>query len=125
LGTIVYAAHGSRAFGKERVEVFGGGKAASLDDFRRLELVTDSKRKATTHRWRTDKGHAGLWEAFLRSIESGGGPPLPYRDLFGVAETTLAAVDSLRTGAAVDLDFSAYETGDGGMERPGPAVWAG
>jgi predicted dehydrogenase len=121
LGAIVYAAHGSRAFGKERVEVFGGGKAAVLDDFRRLELVTEAWRRTTRRRFRTDKGHGRLWEAFLRSIETGGDPPLAYRELFGVAEATLAAVESLHSGAAVDLDVSAYDgipRGDRGVERP-------
>lgn len=121
LGTIVYAAHGSRAFGKERVEVFGGGKAAVLDDFRRLELVTESSRRTASQRWRVDKGHAGLWQAFLHAIESGGEPPLAYADLFAVAEATLAAVDSLRSGAAVELNPAAYDLshkGARGVERP-------
>ena len=37
-GTITYVASGDTAFGKERLEVFGGGCVAVLDDFRRLEL---------------------------------------------------------------------------------------
>jgi predicted dehydrogenase len=118
LGTIVYAAHGSRAFGKERVEVFGAGKAAALDDFRRLELVTETSRRTVRRRWRSDKGHGGLWEAFLRSIETGGEPPLAYRELFSVAEATLSAVDSLRLGAAVELDLAPYDLGDRRVERP-------
>ena len=121
LGTIVYAVHGSRAFGKERVEVFGGGKTAVLDDFRRLELVGQDTRRTAVQRWRVDKGHAGLWAAFLHAIEAGGEPPLAYADLFAVAEATLAAVDSLRSGAAIELEPAAYdESHKGGrrVERP-------
>ncbi len=44
LGTIAYLAAGDRAFPKERVEVFGGGRAAALEDFRRLDLVADGRR---------------------------------------------------------------------------------
>src|SRR6185437_12582733 len=39
VGTIVYACNGDRSFAKERIEVFGAGCVATLDDFRRLELV--------------------------------------------------------------------------------------
>jgi predicted dehydrogenase len=121
LGTVVYAVHGSRSFGKERVEVFGGGKTAVLDDFRRLELVSDGRRRTARQRFRADKGHAGMWEAFLHAVESGGEPPVPYAELFAVAEATLAAVESLRSGTAIELDPSAYDQSDKGsrgVERP-------
>ena len=44
-GTISYLANGDRAFSKERIEVFGGGSAAVLEDFRRLELVRDGRKE--------------------------------------------------------------------------------
>jgi predicted dehydrogenase len=121
LGTIVYAVHGSRAFGKERIEVFGAGKTAVLDDFRRLELVAEGARRTANQRWRVDKGHAGLWQAFLQAIESGGAPPLPYAELFAVTDATLAAADSLRSGVAIELDPAAYDQrpkGGRGVEQP-------
>ena len=121
LGTIVYAVHGSRAFGKERVEVFGGGKTAVLDDFRRLELIAQDIRQTAMQRWRVDKGHAGLWAAFLHAVESGGEPPVPYSEVFAVAQATLAAADSLRSGAALELDIAAYDDrlkGGRGVARP-------
>jgi len=121
LGTVVYAAHGSRSFGKERLEVFGGGKAAVLDDFRRLELVSDASRRTVGSRWRADKGHGGLWRAFLGALASGGTPPIAYSDLFAVTQATLAAVESLRRGLAVELDPAAFDWGPQAarrLERP-------
>jgi predicted dehydrogenase len=121
LGTILYAAHGSRAFGKERFEVFGGGKTAVLDDFRRLELVSEGTRQTAHQRWRADKGHAGLWEVFLRAVETGGEPPVRYAELFAVSEATLAAAESVRSGAAIELGPPAYDwghEGGRGVERP-------
>jgi predicted dehydrogenase len=125
LGTIIYAVHGSRAFGKERVEVFGGGKTAVLDDFRRLELVQQDTRRTARQRWRVDKGHAGLWAAFLHAIETGGEPPLPYVELFAVAEATLAAVDSLRSGAAIELGPAGFQPTPGGRRGVEPPPFAG
>ena len=44
-GTISYLANGDRSFSKERIEVFGGGSTAVLEDFRRLELVRAGKKQ--------------------------------------------------------------------------------
>jgi len=109
LGTVVYAAHGDRSFPKERVEVFGAGKAAVLDDFRRLELVAGGRRRTRRLWLRSDKGHAAQWEAFLDAVSSGGPAPIPYPQLFAVADATLAAVDSLRRGTPVELERPPFD----------------
>ncbi len=67
-GTISYLANGDRSFSKERVEVFGGGSAAVLEDFRRLELVRNGRKETVQSRWRQDKGHRGEWDAFTQSV---------------------------------------------------------
>jgi predicted dehydrogenase len=98
VGSITYTAIGDRAFPKERVEVFGGGRAAVLDDFRRLEIVSGG-RKQTRRAWlRQDKGHARLWQAFAEAVASGGPAPISIENLTSVALASFAAVDSLRAG---------------------------
>jgi predicted dehydrogenase len=97
LGTVSYLANGDKAFPKERVEVFAGGRVAVLDDFRSLEMVHHGNRKSMRSRLRQDKGHQAEWEYFARVIFEGGKPPIPYNQLFGVAEATFSAVESLRT----------------------------
>lgn len=96
LGTVSYLANGDKAVSKERVEVFSGGRVAVLDDFRRLELVTQGRRKVRKSRLRQDKGHTAEWDAFVGAILAGGPPPIPYAHLFGVMEATFDAVDALR-----------------------------
>jgi predicted dehydrogenase/threonine dehydrogenase-like Zn-dependent dehydrogenase len=102
-GTVAYLSNGAPGIPKERVEVFGGGRAAVLDDFRRLELAGGGRRRVIRSRWKQDKGHQELWAAFVDAIRSGGQPPIPYTDLIAVARATLAAVESLRSGEAVTL----------------------
>ncbi len=68
-GTISYLANGDRAFSKERIEVFGGGSTAVLEDFRRLELVRNGRKETIHARWRQDKGHRGEWAAFVQSVQ--------------------------------------------------------
>ncbi|HKZ55046.1 MAG TPA: bi-domain-containing oxidoreductase [Anaerolineales bacterium] len=122
LGTIAYLANGDRALPKERVEAFGEGKSAVLDDFRRLELfggdaswqhtpnaVSGEKRLGGGRRqtWRSllrqDKGHRAIWQAFAASVVAGGPPPIPHDELFGVTLATFAALDALRTGGTVSV----------------------
>ena len=99
LGTISYACSGDRVFSKERVEIFGGGCVAVLDDFRRLELIRHG-RKQSFRTWLTrDKGHAAEWKAFAEAVRSGRPTPISFEEI--VVATTLAtirAVDSLRSG---------------------------
>lgn len=98
LGTISYLANGDKAFSKERVEVFCGGRVAVLDDFRNLELIQNGKREVVRSRLKQDKGHRAAWEAFIQSVKDGGQPPIPYGHLFGASKACFAAVESLRSG---------------------------
>jgi predicted dehydrogenase/threonine dehydrogenase-like Zn-dependent dehydrogenase len=109
VGQITYAANADRALPKERIEVFGGGRAAVLDDYRRLELVTGGRRR--THRsWlRQDKGHGAEWQAFVDAIRTGGPPPIGYKDLFAVTAASFAALDSLRTNQPVDVESFSFQ----------------
>jgi len=103
IGEIAYLANGDRAMSKERIEVFGGGRCAILDDFRRLDLLADGRRSTMRSRLRQDKGHSAAWQAFIAAIQSGGPAPIPYDDLFTVSLATLAAQESLRLGEAVRI----------------------
>jgi predicted dehydrogenase len=101
LGTVDYLANGDKSFAKERVEIFCGGKIAVLDDFRSLELVEDGRHK--TIKGAQDKGWKGEWIALIKSINQGGGPPIPYEQLIGVTESTFAAVESMRVNQEVEI----------------------
>ena len=109
IGQMIYTANGDRALPKERIEVFGGGRAAVLDDFRRLELVAGGRRRVYRTWLRQDKGHAAEWEAFIRAIHTGGPPPIPYEDLFGVTTASFAGLESLRNGTTVDVESFTFQ----------------
>ncbi len=104
VGSVIYVANGDKALPKERIEVFTGGRVAVLDDFRTLEMVSQGRRQVIHSRLRQDKGHRGEWEAFSQAMISGGPPPIPYEQLFGVTEATFAAVDAIRSRQPVSLE---------------------
>ena len=102
LGAVDYLTSGDRAFPKERVEVFGGGRVAVIDDFRSFEWVSGGEVKRT--RSTQDKGHRAIWVAFIKAIQAGGPAPIPYRELVGVTQATFAAVESLRSGRSIEIE---------------------
>jgi predicted dehydrogenase len=104
IGTVSYLANGDKAYPKERVEVFAGGRIAVLDDFRSLEIVNAGRRQVHRSRLRQDKGHQAEWMAFSQAVERGGPPPIPYNHLFGVSRASLAAVEALRSKQTISID---------------------
>jgi predicted dehydrogenase len=111
LGTISYICSGDRAYSKERVEVFGSGRVAVLDDFRRLDLVQHGK-KETMRSWlRQDKGHIAEWRAFSECIRGGGPVPIPFEQISNSTLATIRVLDSLRSGQPEQVsNFAKEET---------------
>jgi predicted dehydrogenase/threonine dehydrogenase-like Zn-dependent dehydrogenase len=98
LGTISYICNGDRAFSKERVEIFGGGCVAVLDDFRRLELVRHGRKQVFRSWLKQDKGHAAEWVAFAHCIRSGSTGPIRFEEIVATTLATIRIADSLRSG---------------------------
>ncbi|MDX2039795.1 MAG: bi-domain-containing oxidoreductase [Acidobacteriota bacterium] len=97
VGNINYFANGDRALPKERVEVFGGGRSAVLDDFRQLEMWRDGKRK-TSKRMSQDKGFDQELAEFVAAVRLGEEMPIDWRSLVMTTLATLRIEDSLRSG---------------------------
>jgi len=97
-GTISYLANGDKSYSKERVEVFGGGAVAALEDFRRLETVRGGKKKVSRSILRQDKGHRREWEAFVTALRAGGESPIPLAQIVNTMMATFALEES-RTSA--------------------------
>ncbi len=95
-GTIAYATDGDPSFPKERLEVFGGGRAAVLDDFRTLTLSGQGRRRHAGGLGQ-DKGHRAEAAAFVEAVKSGV-PPIPLDSLLRTTEATFAIEAALRTG---------------------------
>jgi predicted dehydrogenase len=109
VATITYVANGDRAFSKERLEVFGGGAAAALDDFRRLELVRHGQRKVIRSLWRQNKGHKAELCGFLEAIRNEAGvPPIPLCEIIATTLTTFSIKHSLVSGAPTTIDVAGF-----------------
>jgi len=91
IGTVHYFANGSKAFPKERLEVFAAGKVLQLDNYRKLQAWGIPGFR-TRRRLSQDKGQVDCCAAFLAAIESGGPAPIPAAELFEVQRWLLQAV---------------------------------
>jgi predicted dehydrogenase len=94
LGTIVYLANGSKAFPKERLEVFAAGRVLQLDNFRRLAGY-GWPGFGKMNLWRQDKGQAACAKAFVDAVAKGGESPIPLAELLEVARVTLELAEAL------------------------------
>jgi len=90
IGSIQYLANGSRAFPKERLEVFAGGGILQLDNFRMLRGYGWSG-FGKQRLWRQDKGQAACAAAFVRAVAAGGPAPIPLEQLLEVSRVTIEA----------------------------------
>ena len=107
-GTISYLANGDRSFSKERIEIFGGGSTAALEDFRRLELVRNGKKQTVRSRWRQDKGHAAEWAAFVRAVQRPERPAISFEDIVCSTLATLRIDESVAIGRPLSVDAPAF-----------------
>lgn len=89
IGAIHYMANGSKAFPKERLEVFAQGGVLQLDNFRVLRAFGWPGVRARKL-WRQDKGQQACAAAFVEAIRTGSAWPTPFEEL---AEVSRVAID--------------------------------
>ncbi|MFY0610412.1 MAG: bi-domain-containing oxidoreductase [Hyphomicrobiaceae bacterium] len=92
-GTIHYFANGSKAFPKERLEVFSGGRILQLDNFRVLRGYGWRGFKSMKL-WSQDKGQRACAQRFTETLEHGGQPPIPFDEITEVTRITLALAET-------------------------------
>jgi predicted dehydrogenase len=96
-GTISYLTAGDRSYSKERLEVFGAGCTAVLEDFRSLELIRNGRRTTMRSRLFQDKGHRAEWHAFANAIRRGEESPISFES---IVISTLASLRAMTSRAA-------------------------
>jgi polar amino acid transport system substrate-binding protein len=104
IGTVNYFANGDKSLPKERIEVFGGGISAVLDDFKLLSVYAKGK-KTDTKLVSQDKGQKTAVQGFIASVRRGGEPLIAFDDLYCTSLVTFAALESLRRGVPIPVIF--------------------
>jgi predicted dehydrogenase/threonine dehydrogenase-like Zn-dependent dehydrogenase len=94
-GVINYFANGSKAYSKERIEVYAQERTIITDNFRLTEgYGTGGFSKMKTN---VDKGHAAQFKLLVERVKSGGKALIPMDELVNTTLAGLAAVESMMT----------------------------
>ncbi|MEM6769401.1 MAG: bi-domain-containing oxidoreductase [Bacteroidota bacterium] len=100
-GVINYFANGSKAYSKERIEVYSQNRTAIIDNFRKSKYYGF---KGSGMRKGQDKGHAEQFRRFYHSLRDGGAAIVPYAEVMNASRAAVAAVESLKSGGWVIVD---------------------
>jgi predicted dehydrogenase len=95
-----YFAGGDKGCPKERVEVFGGGRTAIIEDFR--TVTTWAQGRCKIIRGRQQKGHLQELEAFADALRSQS-PSICWEEIRAVSLASILAVQSIREGVPFDV----------------------
>jgi len=98
---INYFSNGSKAYAKERVEVFSQQRVLVMDNWRKLSGYGFKNFKALTSA--QDKGHANQFKLLVERIQKGGEPLIPFSELVNTTRASFGAIDSLQQGAWVEI----------------------
>jgi predicted dehydrogenase/threonine dehydrogenase-like Zn-dependent dehydrogenase len=101
-GVVAYLAEGDKSVAKERVEIFGGGRTFVLEDFRVASLHSGGREERVKLRAQ-DKGQAAQARAVCAAVTGQAPAPIPLEDLAATTRVTFRALESLRSGRALDV----------------------
>ena len=102
VGTLCYNTVGNNKTGKERLEVYGGGSVAMLDDFRSLETLKAGKSNRTKSA-NQDKGQQREVEETIERFRTTGAGPIPFDQLVNTMRVIFAARESAMSGRPVEI----------------------
>lgn len=100
-GVINYFANGSKAYSKERVEVFSQERTLIMDNFRETKgygVKGFSKLKTSM-----DKGHKNQFHKLIKTIQSGGEALIPFESIVNTTQASFAAIQSLKENRWVEI----------------------
>jgi len=94
-GVINYFSNGSKAYSKERVEVYSQERTIIMDNFR----VTTGFGFKSFSKLKTglDKGHRAQFKLLLERTRDGGDALIPFEEIVNTTKASFGAIESLKT----------------------------
>lgn len=99
---INYFSNGSKAFSKERVEVYHQDRTLIMDNWRKLSGFGFKGFKSLKSR--QDKGHAKQFQLLVDAVKGLGNPILPMDEIVNTTKASLAAIESLKEGKWISIN---------------------
>jgi predicted dehydrogenase len=99
--SVSYQSGGDKAFPKERVEMYAGGRVAVIDDFRKAEGWVNGKAH-TLWSGSQNKGHKAEIASFTAALQ-GSELGMSWDEMKSVTAASILAVRSIREGMPFEL----------------------
>jgi predicted dehydrogenase len=100
-GVINYFANGSKAYSKERVEIYSQERTLVLDNWRSLKAYGFKGFKGMKSK--LDKGHKNQFSMLAGHIHSGGESLIEFDSLINTTRASFAAIESLKSQSWVNV----------------------
>ncbi|MCZ2479779.1 bi-domain-containing oxidoreductase [Aquirufa nivalisilvae] len=100
-GVINYFANGSKAYAKERIEVYSQGRTLIVDNFRKLSAY--GFKGFSSMGGTLDKGHKVQFKGLIENVKQGKGPLIPFDEIYNTTKASFAALKSLREGTWITV----------------------
>jgi predicted dehydrogenase/threonine dehydrogenase-like Zn-dependent dehydrogenase len=98
---INYFSNGSKAYSKERVEIYQQERTLVLDNWRKLRGYGFAGFRSL--KTRQDKGHANQFKMLVESVKNSGDPIISMAEIVNTSKASIAAVESLKKGVWVSV----------------------
>jgi predicted dehydrogenase len=98
---INYFANGSKAYAKERLEVFSQERTLIMDNWRKLK--TFGFKGASDSSSKQDKGHYNQFNKLIEQQQKGGNPMIPFDEIVNTTKASFGAIKSLKQGKWIDI----------------------
>jgi predicted dehydrogenase len=99
---INYFSNGSKAYSKERIEVFSQEKILILDNWRKLEGY--GIKGFSSMRGTMDKGHKNQFALLNERIKKGGEPLISFESIINTTEAIFACIESLKENRWIEIN---------------------
>jgi predicted dehydrogenase/threonine dehydrogenase-like Zn-dependent dehydrogenase len=94
LGVINYFSNGSKAYSKERVEIYSQSRTMIIDNYRRLECFGFAIKGISRSQ---DKGHLNQFKLLQERLSQGGKELIPFEEILNTSRAALSAIQSLKS----------------------------
>ena len=98
---INYFANGSKAYSKERVEVFSQERTLIMDNWRKLNGY--GFKGFTKSSSKQDKGHYNQFNELIKQQKQGGNPIIAFDEIVNTTKASFAAIESLKQGTWIEV----------------------
>ena len=98
---INYFSNGSKAYSKERVEVYHQEKTLIMDNWRKLKGYGFKNFNSASSS--QDKGHQNQFNLLINLLKNGGEQIIPFDDLINTTKASFGAIESFKNGGWFSL----------------------